>query len=93
MQASLRGRHTQPHRRAGFLPVVGVGQEKQGQKQVDLRSGAWRRQRVEKQNWGWVEVRDESIARDTKFKLGQAKISILGANPRTNRAGTDEQAS
>lgn len=61
MQASFKVSHTQPHlsphRRAGLLPVVGVGQEKQGQRQVELRSGAWRSQRVEKQNWGWVEIR------------------------------------
>lgn len=28
--------------RAGFLPIVGVRWEKQGQKQVELRSGPWR---------------------------------------------------
>lgn len=72
----------------GFLPIVGVRQEKQGQRQVELRSGPWRCQSLvlkSRNGAGW-RSEHESIARDTKFKPGQTKPSVLGANLRIHQA-------
>lgn len=80
-----------PCRRAGFLPVVSVRQEKQGQRQVELRSGPCRCQTwYQGAELAWVEVRTWVNCQRHQVQTRSSQTQHLGANLRTSQTGIDE---
>lgn len=96
MHAFSRANHSQPHlrlhRKARFLQVIGARQEKQSQKQVELRSGTWKCQNLVRSEKTDLRMggsqKISTVARYIKFKPGQVRYQSLWVKSE-NKLGRD----